>query len=103
MPSQKIIALLSVFSVILILSSTYFMMERDRLLMAEQLEATIDFPDTETQKSPNIEEEIKEVKMSNAFSFIIISSTSLSGLIINYIKHIPIVPYIETITPPPNF
>jgi hypothetical protein len=87
----------------LIVSSSYLIMKKDQLYVVDQSEALIDFPETENQKSPNIEEEIKEVKMASAFSFSSKVSLKNSKYAKRYSEDIPLSPSIETVTPPPNF
>jgi hypothetical protein len=103
MAKRTFISLFSVFAMFLIVSSSYLIMKRDQLCAIDQSESLIDFPETENQKSPNIEEEIKEVKMASAFSFISIVSLKNLKHTKYYSEDIPLSPCIETVTPPPNF
>jgi hypothetical protein len=103
MPQKKLIILFSLFAAMLILSSTYFMMERDRMNITKIADASLDMSETEGKVNSNIQEEIKEeIKHLNPFDFDIFYFTASVAQHLPYVIEIPIIPHIEKPTPPPN-
>lgn len=103
MPKQKLIVIFSVFAAVLILASSYFMMERDKMKLCKVIEISLDITETETEGSTNIQEEIKEeIKHLNEFHLGIHNYVASIPQHFPYILEIPIIPHIEKPTPPPN-